>query len=65
MTLSSLSVLLSVVRSMQLNRVNTSLSFLEKLDMLTLNDSEGTLQFNGRNNMTGGFGFALLRPGKT
>lgn len=45
--------------------LNTSLSFLEKLDMLTLNDSEGTLQFNGRNNMTGGFGFALLRPGKT
>ena len=36
--------------------LNTSLSFLEKLDMLTLNDSEGTLQFNGRNNMTGGFG---------
>lgn len=33
--------------------------------MLTLNDSEGTLQFNGRNNMTGGFGFALLHPGKT
>ena len=45
--------------------LNTSLSFLEKLDMLTLNDSEGTLQFNGRNNMTGGFGFALLHPGKT
>lgn len=45
--------------------LNTSLSFLEKLDMLTLNDSEGTLQFNGRDNMTGGFGFALLRPGKT
>ena len=42
--------------------LNTSLSFLEKLDMLTLNDSEGTLQFNGRNNMTGGFGFALLHP---
>lgn len=36
--------------------LNTSLSFLEKLDMLTLNDSEGTLQFNGRDNMTGGFG---------
>lgn len=34
--------------------LNTSLSFLEKLDMLTLNDSEGTLQFNGRDNMTGG-----------
>lgn len=33
--------------------LNTSLSFLEKLDILTLNDSEGTLQFNGRNNMTG------------
>ena len=45
--------------------LNTSLSFLEKLDMLTLNDSEGTLQFNGRNNMTGGFCFSLLHPGKT
>lgn len=45
--------------------LNTSLSFLRKLDMLTLNDSEGTLQFNGRGNMTGGFGFALLHPGKT
>lgn len=45
--------------------LNTSLSFLEKLDMLTLNDSEGTLKFSGRGNMTGGFGFALLHEGKT
>lgn len=45
--------------------LNTSLSFLRRLDMLTLNDSEGTLQFSGRNNMTGGFGFALLHPDKT
>ncbi len=45
--------------------LNTSLSFLEKLDMLTLNDSEGTLQFSDRGNMTGGWGFALLHPGKT
>jgi putative ABC transport system permease protein len=45
--------------------LNTSLSFLKKLDMLTLNDSEGTLQFRGRGNMTGGFGFALLHEGKT
>ena len=45
--------------------LNTSLSFLERLDMLTLNDSEGTLQFSGRGGMTGGFGFALLHPGKT
>lgn len=45
--------------------LNTSLSFLRKLDMLTLNDSEGTLQFSGRGNMTGGFGFALLHPDKT
>lgn len=45
--------------------LNTSLSFLEKLDMLTLNDSEGTLQYKDRNNMTGGFGFALLHEGKT
>lgn len=45
--------------------LNTSLSFLEKLDMLTLNDSEGTLHFRGRGDMTGGFGFALLHEGKT
>lgn len=45
--------------------LNTSLSFLEKLDMLTLNDSEGTLQFSGRDSMTGGLGFALLHSGKT
>lgn len=45
--------------------LNTSLSFLERVDMLTLNDSEGTLQFSGRGNMNGGFGFALLHPGKT
>ncbi len=45
--------------------LNTSLSFLERLEMLTLNDSEGTLQFRGRGDMTGGFGFALLHEGKT
>lgn len=45
--------------------LNTSLSFLERLEMLTLNDSEGTLQFRGRGDMTGGFGFALLHQGKT
>lgn len=45
--------------------LNTSLSFLRRLDMLTLNDSEGVLQFSGRGNMTGGFGYALLHPGKT
>ena len=43
--------------------LNTSLSFLKKVDMLTLNDSEGLMQFKKRNNMSGGFGFALLRPG--
>lgn len=45
--------------------LNTSLSFLHQIDMLTLNDSEGVLQFESNNNMTGGLGFALLRPSKT
>ena len=45
--------------------LNTSLSFLQQVDMLVLNDSEGILQFEHNNNMTGGWGFALLRPGKT
>ena len=33
--------------------------------MLILNDSEGLIQFDGRDSMTGGLTFALLRPGKT
>lgn len=45
--------------------LNTSLSFLQQIDMLILNDSEGILQFESNNNRTGGLGFALLRPGKT
>ena len=45
--------------------LNTSLSFLEKIDMLTLNDSEGLLLSDRRDSMTGGSTFALLRPGKT
>lgn len=45
--------------------LNTSLSFLEKIDMLTLNDSEGVLLSDRRDSMTGGSTFALLRPGKT
>lgn len=45
--------------------LNTSLSFLQKIDMLILNDSEGLIQFDGRDSMTGGLTFALLRPGKT
>lgn len=45
--------------------LNTSLSFLEKIDMLTLNDSEGLIQCDNRGNMTGGLTFALLRLGKT
>lgn len=45
--------------------LNTSLSFLQRIDMLILNDSEGLIQFNGRDSMTGGLTFALLRPGKT
>ncbi len=32
--------------------------------MLILNDSEGLIQFDGRDSMTGGLTFALLRPGK-
>ena len=42
--------------------LNTSLSFLQKIDMLMLNDSEGLIQFDGRDSMTGGLTFALLRP---
>lgn len=45
--------------------LNTSLSFLEQVDMLTLNDSEGLIQFKGRNDISGGLGFALLRPDKS
>ncbi|WP_455674055.1 ABC transporter permease [Phocaeicola sp.] len=45
--------------------LNTSLSFLKKIDMLTMNDSEGILQAKRRENLTGGYGFALLREGKT
>lgn len=45
--------------------LNTSLSFLQKLDMLVLNDGEGLLQSDKRDSMTGGFTFALLRPDKT
>ena len=33
--------------------------------MLTLNDREGVLQFDSNNKMTGGLGFAILRPSKT
>lgn len=45
--------------------LNTSLCFLEKIDMLVLNDSEGLLQSDRRHDMTGGSTYALLRPGKT
>lgn len=45
--------------------LNTSHSFLQKIDMLTLNDSEGLMQFDRRDSMTGGLTFALFRPGKT
>lgn len=45
--------------------LNTSLSFLRKIDMLTLNDSEGLLLSDRRDSMTGGSTFALLRLGKT
>ncbi len=45
--------------------LNTSLSFLRKIDMLILNDSEGLLRYGGRKDMAGGLTFALLRPGNT
>lgn len=44
--------------------LNTSLNFLKRIDMLTLNDSEGTIHYKDRDNMTGGSGFGLLREGK-
>ena len=34
--------------------LNTRLSFLQKIDMLILNDSEGLIQFDGLDSMTGG-----------
>ncbi len=42
--------------------INTSFSFLEKIDMLTLNDSEGYFQSPHREQFATGYGFALLRP---
>ncbi len=44
---------------------NTSLTFLNKIEMLTLNDNQGLLQSPRRHQMTGGHGYALLRPGYT
>lgn len=42
---------------------NTSLCFMERLDMLVLNDSDGLLNYGKRDEMTGGVTVALLRPG--
>lgn len=42
--------------------LNNSLHFMETMDMLVLNDSEGLLQSNSRHEMTGGNTFALLAP---
>lgn len=42
--------------------LNNSLHFMETMDMLVLNDSEGLLQSNRRHEMTGGNTFALLAP---
>ena len=42
---------------------NTSLCFMDRLDMLVLNDSDGLLNYQKRDEMTGGITVALLRPG--
>lgn len=43
---------------------NTSLSFFDKIDMLTLNDSEGLIGNPGEQDRTGAQTFVLLAPGK-
>ena len=45
--------------------LNNSLSFMEPLDLLVLNDSDGLLAFERNGEMTGGFTYALLRRGGT
>lgn len=44
--------------------INTSMNLMEKLDMLTLNDSEGLFQNKERDKMSGCHSFALLREDK-
>lgn len=42
--------------------MNNSLHFMESVDMLVLNDSEGVIQSSKNRKMTGGNTYALLRP---
>lgn len=42
--------------------MNNSLHFMETVDMLVLNDSEGVLQSPKNREMTGGNTYALLKP---
>ena len=44
--------------------LNTSFSFMQPVDMLTLNDSEGLMQYDSRNSMTGCDTYVLLRKDK-
>ncbi len=45
--------------------LNTSLNFLRHTDILTVNDSEGMIQWTGNNDATGANTFLLLAPGKS
>ena len=45
--------------------LNNSLNFMDTLDLLVLNDSDGLLQWEGNADMTGGFTYALLHRGGT
>lgn len=45
--------------------LNNSLNFMETIDVLTVNDSEGLLQSSKRYNMTGADTYALLSPQAT
>lgn len=44
---------------------NASTHLMEKIDQLTLNDSEGLFSFEGRENMTGCITYALVQQGKS
>ena len=45
--------------------LNNSLDFMQNIDMLTVNDSEGLLQSSKRHNMTGANTYVLLSPQTT
>lgn len=45
--------------------LNNSLDFMQNIDMLTVNDSEGLLQSPKRYNMTGANTYVLLSPQTT